>query len=353
VPPDTRPTRREPLRVSLLVLPDAGVGTLTGMFDTLSCFPLLGGFDAAVPSAPPFAVELVAATRDPQLTASGIALPVHRSVSDAHTDIVIVPSLLVPDGSWVRDRYPELVAWLRHVHESGGMLCSACSGVLLIAETGLLAGRSATIHPAYARTFTENFPDVRLRVDQVLITTGERQELVMSGASASWHDLVLYLVARHVGPTAAQAVAKFMLLQWHTDGQGPYVPFDPPHGHGDAIVLEAQEWLRVHYAVAAPVTELVARSGLPERTFKRRFTTATGYSPIAYVQHVRVEEAKRRLERTSAAVDEISYAVGYEDPASFRRLFKRITGIAPGAYRRKLQLPAFARVDRRRRSTRV
>ena len=165
----------------------------------------------------------------------------------------------------------------------------------------------------------------------------------MSGASASWHDLILYLVARHVGPTAAQAVAKFSLLQWHTDGQGPYVPFDPPTDHGDAVVLAAQEWLRTAYPVAAPVTELVERSGLPERTFKRRFVRATGHSPISYVQHVRVEEAKRRLERTSEPVDAISYAVGYEDPASFRRLFKRITGVTPGAYRRKLQLPAFAR----------
>jgi len=344
VPPDTRFIRREPLRVSLLVLPEVGVGSLTGMFDTLASFPLLASFDAAVPSTSPFVVELVAATRDHQPTASGITLPVHRSIADpGHTDIVIVPSLFVADGTWVRGRYPDLVGWLQQVHREGALLCSACSGVLLIAETGLLAGRSVTIHPAYAPTFTDNFPDVGLRLDQVLVATGEREEFVMAGASASWHDLVLYLVARHVGPTAAQAVAKFMLLQWHTDGQAPYVPFNAPDDHGDAIVAEAQEWLRAHYAVAAPVTELVERSGLPERTFKRRFTAATGYSPIAYVQHVRVAEAKRRLERTHEPVDAISYAVGYEDPASFRRLFKRIAGIPPGAYRRKLQLPAFAR----------
>jgi transcriptional regulator GlxA family with amidase domain len=133
-----------------------------------------------------------------------------------------------------------------------------------------------------------------------------------------------------------------MALQWHVDGQGPYVPFDPPRDHGDAIVLDAQEG-RTGYPVATPVAELVGRSGLPERTFTRWFARATCYSPIAYVQHVRVEEAKRRLERTSEPVDRISYAVGYEDPASFRRLFKRITGVAPGVYRRKLQLPAFAR----------
>jgi len=350
VPAETRSIRREPLRVSLLVLPDAGVGSLAGMFDTLSSFPLLGSFDAAVPSTPPFTVELVAATRGLQPTASGFDLPVHRSISDpGHTDIVIVPSLMVAGGIWVRGRYPELVSWLQRVHKEGAIVCSACSGVLLIAETGLLSGRSVTIHPAYAPTFTDNYPDVGLRLDEVLVATGEREELVMSGAAASWHDLVLYLVARHVGPTAAQALAKFMLLQWHTDGQGPYVPFNAPDDHGDAIVAEAQEWLRIHYAVAAPVTELVERSGLPERTFKRRFTAATGHSPIAYVQHVRVEEAKRRLERTTEPVDAISYAVGYEDPASFRRLFKRITGISPGAYRRKLQLPAFARSQRGKR----
>jgi transcriptional regulator GlxA family with amidase domain len=271
-------------------------------------------------------------------------VPVHRSIADPGvTDIAIVPSLLVRDAVWRQGRYPDLVNWLRQCHEEGALVCSACSGVLLIAETGLLNGRSATVHPAYAATFRDNFPDVRLLLEQVLVATGEREELVMAGASASWHDLVLYLVARHVGPTAAQALAKFMLLQWHTDGQGPYVPFDPPTDHEDAIVLEAQEWLSTAYAVAAPVTELVERSRLPERTFKRRFARATGYSPIAYVQHVRVEEAKRRLERTSESVDAISYLVGYEDPASFRRLFKRITRVTPAAYRRKLQLPAFAR----------
>lgn len=320
------------------------MGSLTGMLDTLSCFPLIATIDDALPREPPFAVELVGASPGSASTAGGVDLAVHRSVADAgETEIAIVPSLYVTGGNWIRGRYPELVSWLTRVHQGGGLLCSACSGVLLIAETGPLSGRDATIHPAYAPTFRRNFPDVRLRLEQTLVATGEREELVSAGASASWHDLVLYLIARHVGPTAAQAVAKFLLLQWHLDGQGPYVPFDPPREHGDAVVTAAQEWLETSYAVAAPVTEMVERSGLPERTFKRRFVRATGHSPIAYVQHVRVEEAKRRLERTAEPVDAISYAVGYEDPASFRRLFKRVTGVSPGVYRRKLQLPAFAR----------
>ena len=132
-----------------------------------------------------------------------------------------------------------------------------------------------------------------------------------------------------------------MLLQWHVDGQAPYVVFEKPTEHGDAVVLIAQEWLNDHFTVAAPVDEMVRRSGLAERSFKRRFKKATGYSPITYVQHLRIEEAKRRLERTDAPVDEISWNVGYQDPAFFRRLFKRITRITPAVYRRKFRLPEF------------
>lgn len=186
------------------------------------------------------------------------------------------------------------------------VLDSACSGVLLLAETDLLDGREAMIHWAYARTFRYNFPNVRLRLEKVLVTAGERQHFVMSRASAWWHDLVFYLVARHIGQAAAQTITKFTLLKWHVDGQAPYVVFDAPPNHGDAAVLDAQKWLNKYFAVAAPVEEMVRRSGLAERSFKRRFSKPRDYSPITYVQHVRIEEAKRRLERTDELIDEIS-----------------------------------------------
>ena len=337
---------KKPIHVSLLAIPDVMLSTLSSIYDVLNCLELLGTFADAVPDENPFQTEIVAPTQAQTLTASGLPVAAHRTVDELdRTDIIIIPSMMAEGGEWNPGRYPEVVNWLSAMHTQGAMLCSACSGVLLLAETGLLDGRDATIHWAYARTFRRNFPNVRLRLEKILVTTGERQEFVMSGASASWHDLVLYLIARHVGPPAAQAIAKFMLLQWHLDGQAPYVVFETPTDHGDAAVLGVQRWLDDHFTVATPVDEMVKRSSLAERSFKRRFTKATGYSPITYVQHLRVEEAKRRLERTDAPIDEISWNVGYEDPAFFRRLFKRITRITPGAYRRKFRLPDFARAE--------
>jgi len=335
--------REGQMQVSLVAVPEATLSTLTGIYDALNIFELLSTLDDAVPETPPFRVEIVGRDRSMLQTASGLPVATQRAVAEVGaTDIVIVPSMLVENGEWVTGRHPDLVQWLRAMQARGAMLCSACSGVLLLAETGLLDGLEATIHWAYARTFRRNFPRIRLRLQEVLVATGKRKEFIMSGASASWHDLVLYLIARHVGPTAAQAVAKFMLLQRHVRGQAPYVSFDPPTEHGDAVVLGIQEWLKAHYSVASPVEEMTRLSGLSERSFKRRFTRATGLSPIAYVQHVRVEEAKRRLERTESSIDEISWAVGYEDPAFFRRLFARLTHLTPGNYRRKFRMMDFS-----------
>jgi len=341
-PSEKAPTRRERMHVSLLAVPDVSISCLTGIYDVFNTFSLLGTLEAAVPQTSPFDVEIVSHAPHRTTTSCGLPIETQRHLREVRqTDIVIAPSMLVAGAEWKCQRYPELVDWLKRQHTRGAMLCSACSGVLLLAETGLLDGLDATIHWAYARTFQKNFPKVRLRLEEVLIATGSRQEIVMSGASASWHDLVLYLIARQISPIAAQAIARFLLLQWHRDGQAPYVPFAPPTDHGDEIVRQLQDWLLENHSIAGPVEELVRRSGLPERTIKRRFTLATGLSPIRYVQNLRVEEAKRRLERTKKPVDEISYAVGYEDPASFRRLFRRITRVTPGDYRRKFRLPAF------------
>jgi transcriptional regulator GlxA family with amidase domain len=336
-----------PLHVSLVAIPDAVISTLSGLYDVLNSFAMLAEDDRVVAGRLPFKVEIVATRRGAVSLASGLALEAHRGIDEVETtDVVIVPSVLLGAEGWRQNRYPQMVDWLRTVHEGGASLCSACSGIFLLAETGLFDGRETTVHWSYASAFKRSFPNVQTNPERVLVVAGNRQQLVSSGAATSWHDLALYLIARHVGATAAQSVARFFALQWHQDGLAPYIVFDGPRNHTDAAVLDAQEWLTKNLSTPNPVEEIVRRSGLAERTFKRRFTASTGYSPIEYVQRLRVEDAKRRLERTDAPVDDIGWKIGYEDPAFFRRLFKRMTGLSPSAYRRTFQIPAYARATK-------
>ena len=305
--------------VSLVAIPDAAISTLFGIFDVLNAFAMLG---LSGQNGVPFHVQIVGERLGELRLASGVPVGVQRSVDTIETtDVVIVPSVVVGPAGWQTGRYPRLVDWASRMHERGAVLCSACSGIFLLAETGLFDDRDATVHFDYARCFAANYPAVRVHPDRVLVITGTREELVSSGASATWHDLVLHLIARFVGSTAAQDVARAFALQWHHDGLAPYIVFKGKTDHGDADVHRAQEWLTRHFSVANPVEEMIKHSRLAGRTFKRRFTAATGLTPIAYVQRVRIEEAKRRLERTEAPADDISWQVGYEDPASFRRLF--------------------------------
>src|SRR3546814_3820257 len=106
-----------------------------------------------------------------------------------------------------------------------------------------------------------------------------RSDVCSSDLSTSWHDLVLYLVARYAGATDAQALARMFALQWHQEGLASYISFEGKTDHHDAEIRHAQEWLSTHFSVARPVDELISRSRLAERTFKRRFTAATGLAP--------------------------------------------------------------------------
>jgi transcriptional regulator GlxA family with amidase domain len=329
----------QPRHVSLVAVPDAAVSTLFGIFDVMG-----GGTAFAGTGRSPFRIEIVGEAAGPVELASGVAVNVQRAIDDVPTsDIVIVPSLFVRPEGWARGRYPRLVEWLRAMYDRGAVLCSACSGIFLLAETGRFDGRDATVHFRYAKAFACSYPSVPIHPERVLVISGAREELVSSGASTTWHDMVLYLLARYAGATVAQDVARAFALQWHQDGLTPYMVFEGKRNHGDAEIESAQQWLSRNFSVANPVEEMIRRSKLAERTFKRRFAAATGLTPIAYVQRLRIEDAKRRLERTDAPVDEISWNVGYEDAAFFRRLFKRTTGLAPGAYRKRFRIPEFAR----------
>jgi transcriptional regulator GlxA family with amidase domain len=221
------------------------------------------------------------------------------------------------------------------MHARDALLCSVCSGATLLAETGLLNGYEVSSHWAYRNLFQEYFKQVKWAPDPILNLSAENQRMVTSAGVTSWQDLAIYLVERFCGLSNATNTARVYLLARHDDGQLPYSSMSCSTQHGDAVVRDCQAWIEQNYKCSNPVSEMADRSGLNPRTFARRFRSATGYQPIEYAQGIRIEAAKQMLESDATSVEEISSSVGYDDPASFRRVFKRKVGLTPAKYRKK------------------
>lgn len=327
---------RQPTRVLLLAVPETAGSALYGMLDVLRAAGNL--WQALARTAPErrlFDVRIVAPGR--RAFACGNGIPVRPDVGigdDPAADIVILPEIwLGPDES-ISGRYPAIMDWLRRLHARGTSLYSACSGAVMLAESGLLDGCEATSHWGYQDLFRRNYPHVRFRPGPNLVFADRRGRIVTAGGTTSWHDLALHVIARHGSPGEALRIAQVYLLKWHAEGQLPYAALVRRQPHADAVVRRCEDWLAANYREPDPVALAVRRAGIPERTLKRRFKVATGSTLIERVQNLRVEQAKRLLETTQSSVEEVSAAVGYEDASFFRRLFRRRTGLAPADYRR-------------------
>ena len=252
-------------------------------------------------------------------------------------DVVLVPDMLVEPGMDPRGKWPAAAEWVRTQYLGGAIVGSVCTGGLLLAEAGVLNDLEATSHWGVVPLFRQLYPRVRLEPEKVLALTGAEHRIITAGGAASWVELALYLIARFCGQEEAVRSSKVFLLGDRSEGQLPFAAMIRPRGHTDAIIDRCQVWIAEHYEVPNPVARMADHSGLTPRTFKRRFQAATGYTPIEYVQTLRIEEAKQLLEATDLQTDQISTEVGYDDPASFRRLFKRITGITPARYRQRFR----------------
>jgi transcriptional regulator GlxA family with amidase domain len=148
-----------PTRVSLVAIPDAVISTLSGIYDVMNAGSIMDSPAEGALAGRPFRVEIVGEQEGWLDLASGIPIQVQRAIAAIErTDVVIVPSVLLQPAGWRITRHVGLVDWLRAMHERGAILCSACSGVFVIAETGLLDGQDVTVHFGYARQFAATFP---------------------------------------------------------------------------------------------------------------------------------------------------------------------------------------------------
>jgi transcriptional regulator GlxA family with amidase domain len=328
-----------PVVVALLAAPEVTASTLYGFYDALCSagrdWRLLHGL---AESTPPFRPLIV--SRDGQRVAGANGVPIEPDAAFADCpapDVVCVTDLLLPPGEPLGERYAAEIDWLRECHAAGALLASACSGALLLARTGLLDGLDATSHWAYCDALQRDHPGTRWQADRGLVVAGETQRIVTAGSGVVWHQLVLFLIARYAGPEHAMQVARINLLDINSTSATAYASLTHGAQAADPLIARCQEWAALNYPSESPVAQMVALSGLPERTFKRRFTRATGMSPLEYVHTLRLEEAKQMLESSHTPVEAIAHEVGYQDPSFFNRLFRRKVALTPAQYRRRFK----------------
>lgn len=344
---------KRPLRVSIVAFAECDPSIMYGIFDTLWIAGAHWKSNSNEQTSEVlFSPRLVAADPGPLTLITGVTIMPQATVDDVEqTDYVLVPNIVVDTPETIRALDRRLVEWIVRMYRQGAKLLAACGGSIVLAEAGLLDGYSATTHWLYAPLFRSLYPNVDLKPERILVQTGAGHSILCSGGASSWQDLTLFLVARHAGTAEAIRISKLFLYQWHRDGQLPYASMMANVTHGDVIIAKCQDYAPEHYQSREILSELLQLSGLPKRSFDRRFRKATGYSPLEYIQCLRVEEAKQMLELEDRPIDEVAFEVGYSDLASFRRLFRRIAGLTPGEYRRRFRLPSSVEAAIRAAST--
>lgn len=328
----------EKLNVALLAVPESTASTIFGMYDLF----LAAGCEwdrltTGKPGTCPLSVKVVSAHRRELQVSNGVRLRPDAVLEDApDPHIVCVPGIMVSATGGIGGSYGREVEWIASAYRAGAVVASAGSGTLLLAKAGILDGEEATTHWAYEAVLRQHYPGVTVHPARGLVTAGEGRRIVTAAGGASWQQLVLTLVARFVGAEEAMRLAKIFLVDWHRSGQLPFASLVPAPQYDDRIIASCEEWISEHYASPSPVAAMMRLSGLSERTFKRRFTKATGMPPIDYVHTLRLEEAKRRLESSEMSVEAVANGVGYEDTTFFRRLFRRRVGVTPREYRARV-----------------
>lgn len=312
------------LSVCLYVCPHTVLSSLAQAYE---CFQLANQLSAQ----PLFKLQRFSQDGQPVRLAYAL-LDVEGGLEVAETAHLVMLPATGSDQATVRQANGTLLNWLaRRPAEQG--LASLCSSAFLLAEAGQLDGCQATTHWALAGQFRQRYPQVQLRSQQLFCASGQR--FSSAGAQAAV-DLCLHLVELHGGPWLAEQVAGALVVERQRGSQSRLQPLLPSPRQDDPALLELLRWLQPRYAEPINLANMAARLHCSPRTLLRRFRHATGLTPLAYLQRLRILAAQQALRHPGTRLEDIASAVGYADRASFSRLFKHVCAETPAAYRRRL-----------------
>lgn len=284
---------------------------------------------------PLFTTQIVTPDGNPTRANGGIRITPDGAIDDIkETQIIVIPAFFNPFDI-KGNKFDRISNWLKTHHARGTRLASTCTGALLVARTGLLDGKLATTNWQFAGLFKKKFPQVNLRIDRIYT---EDSGIYCTGAATAFMDLCLHFIKEYGNASLAGRCSKALLVDQERKQQTPYIIHDFWKNHKDEIVLNSQKFMEDNFPSKISIDSLSKDLGISPRHFKRRFKKATGENPLTYLQLLRVESAKHKLETTQEPINTITWDVGYEDINSFRRLFKKHTGMSPKEYRKRFSV---------------
>ena len=321
------------MHVSIIV--PAGNSILSSIVGPYKLFSAVNGFlmQSGQREEPYYEIDLVGIAEETQLYNNAFSIKPTKQIKEVtQTDLIIVTTLF-GDLPAELERNSSFIPWIRQMYlQNGAQVGSLCGGAFLLAETGLLEGRRCSTHWSLVDQFRNMFPGVNLVPHQVIT---EDNGIYSSGGSYSFLNLLLHLVQKFNGKETANWVAKMFEIDIDRSSQNPFIIFQGQKNHEDPIIRNIQSYIEENYDQRFSLDDLAKKFGISKRNLIRRFKKATHNTPNQYLQRVKMEAAKRELEKTNHSITEIMYDSGYNDLKAFRQTFKKIVGIPPSAYRMK------------------
>ena len=319
--------------VSILV--PAGEAVLSSIVGAFKLFNAANQFliQSGQQTEPFFEVDLVGIQDETNLYGGLFNVRPTKLISEIKKTDLIIVTTLVGDLDKELEANAPFVQWIKEQRAMHGTeVASLCVGAFLLAETGLLNGKSCATHWAYADRFRARYPQINLLGEKIIC---EENGIYSSGGAYSFLNLLLHLIEKNCGRETAIWCSKMFEIEFDRSNQNQFVVFNGQKDHADEPIKQAQQFIESNFNEKISVEKLADMAAISRRNFVRRFKKATDNTPIEYIQRVKIEAAKRSLESTPDNVSEVMYKVGYIDTRAFRSMFKKHTGLSPMAYRSK------------------
>lgn len=319
--------------VSILV--PKGTAILDTILGSLNLFQMANNFHKkqGKPESEAYEIDLVGINKEPHFFNKFFSVTPTKTLDAVEkTDLIIIPGLVGDMNRQIELNLP-FVDWIRNQRvKHNAEMASLCRGAFLLAKTGLMNGKSCATHWLTHSTFKEMYPDVKLIPEKVI---SEDNGIYSSGGAYSFLNLLLYLIEKYYGRENAIWCSKVAEIEFDRVDQNQFVIFNGQKDHTDEEILKTQDYIEAHHNEKISIESLAEQVSTSTRNFVRRFKKATKNTPIEYIQRVRIEAAKKKLESTTMTVLQVMVDSGYNDDKTFRTLFKRYAGLTPLEYRNK------------------